>query len=118
MKTYLQELEDVVEEVSDWASSLVNEVTTALMPDGRPFQMPEASIDEQLSDYVQLRGNPQAWIEWIGTQAGTITTKLQDAGISSDDIASVHPFDIAAKFAIHYSAEMETQLRKQTYGQH
>lgn len=112
MSYIIKDLEDAVEIVSDWAVGVVQEVTKVLSPDGRPFGYTEQSDQEQITEYLMLKGDPEAWATRIGEVAGDITKKLTDAQVSPDEIASVHPMDIAQKYLISYSADMETMMEK------
>lgn len=112
MSYIIKDLEEIVDVVADWAVETVLEVTRALSPDGRPFGYVAQTDEEQLNDYFLLKGNPEAWATRIGEIAGDITKKLTDAQISPDEIMSVHPMDIAQKYLISYSCEMEAKLEK------
>lgn len=112
MSYIIKDLEDIVEAVSDWAVTTVQEVTRALSPDGRPFGYVEMTEEEQLNEYFQFKGNPEAWATRIGEIAGDITKKLTEAQVSPDEIMSVHPMDIAQKYLISYSCDMEAILEK------
>lgn len=112
--TFISELEEITEEVSDWAVDIIQDVVKALMPDGKPWGYVALSDEDQIQNYLALRGQPEAWIRFIGEQAAEITNKLTDAGLPPDKIAEAHPFDIASKFAIAYSSEMERELRKRS----
>lgn len=112
MSYIIKDLEEAVDVVSDWAVKVILEVTNVLSPDGRPFGYVEQTDEEQLNDYFLLRGNSQAWAEKIGGIAGDITKKLTDSQVPEDDILSIHPMDIAQKWAINYSTEMEAKLEK------
>lgn len=112
MGTYIDTLEQVIETVSDYAVQAVVDVTAALAPDGRGFgQVPETE-EAQIEAYMKLRGDPMAWGDFIFSAAQEIEQKLAESAVSPDLIASVHPFDIAQKYAIQYSADMEKKLSK------
>lgn len=112
MSYIIKDLEEAVDVVSDWAVKVILEVTNVLSPDGRPFGYVEQSDEEQLNDYFLLKGNPEAWATKIGEIAGDISKKLSDSQVPEDDILSIHPIDIAQKWAISYSVEMESKLEK------
>lgn len=114
MKSLPEQFEEVKDIVSDWAVDIIQEVVRALIPDGRPFGFEEQDMEEQLNEYIMFRGNEDAWIGFIQDKSMLIQQKLTDAGVSPDLIASVHPFDIAAKYAVSYSAYMETELSKRS----
>lgn len=108
--TYIDQLERIVDIVSDWAVQTVIDVTQSISPDGRGLFMVPQSDEEMLQDYLVLRGQPMAWGTYIMDAAQSIEQKLLDSGLPQDEIANVHPFDIAQKYAIMYSAEMEEKL--------
>lgn len=112
--TYIDQLEKVAEEVSDWAVGVIERVYETLAPDSRGWEETLQSEEEQINDYIMLRGNPEAWGQYLFSLVQDIQQKLYDAGLKPDDIVSVHPWDIAQKFALDYSARMEDLLARRT----
>lgn len=112
---FLEQSDEVIEEVSQWAVDMIKEVADALNPSGKPFGHVEDDIEDQIIEYIPLRGNQEAWLSFIDEKAQQITKRLQDAGVGNDAILSVHPYDIAAKYAINYSAYMEEEIRKRSW---
>ena len=110
--TYVDDLEKVVEEVSDWALMQVDLVMETLSPDGRPFGMEELSMEEQAAEYMNIVGNPQAWAAWITEKAQAIIVKLEGVGVDPLDIQTIQPFKIASMMAMDYSARMEAYIGK------
>lgn len=110
MVSYVTDLEEIIEIVSDWAVATVNEVTDTLLEDGRPFDTVELPIEDQIEDYLQIRGNPSAWMKHISDLQEQVMNKLQEGGLSPDQIASVHPAQIALAFAAQYSIRMEKEI--------
>lgn len=113
--SFVTDVEDVIEELSDWVVETVMEIVDAIMPDGKPFFKELPTLDEQIQEYMTLRGNPEAWTKWMAEQTVFIVTELQDSAVPPDMILSVHPVDIAQKAAIAWSAEMEDALRRPEY---
>lgn len=109
---YIDQLEQLVETVSYWAVSTILETVQAISPTGRGLFQTTQSDEEMVEDYMQLRGNAIAWGTYIMDAAQAIEQKLVDSGLGPDDIASVHPFDIAQKYALAYSADMEAKIDK------
>lgn len=107
MPSYVTDLEEITELVSDWAVKLIEEITEALLENGRPFDTVELTNEEKLQEYLKYRGNPEAWAQYVNSMAEKIFNTLQENGVSVDAIASVHPVDIALRFAYQYSYEME-----------
>lgn len=105
--TYIDELESIVEEVSDWAVELVTYITNVINPSGRPFGSVEQSDTERIKAYQEIRGDTSKWAAFIDENAKKLIESLSQSGVSPDFLASVHPYDIAEKYAITYSAEME-----------
>ena len=110
--TYVDDLEKVVEEVSDWALEQVDLVLDALSPDGRPFGMEELSMEQQAADYMNIVGQPEAWAQWITDKAQVIITRLEGVAVDPLDIQTIQPFKIATMMAMDYSARMEAYLAK------
>ena len=109
--SFVTDIEEVVEELSDWAVETVLEILDSITPDGKPFFKEPISVAEQLEEYMAIRGNPEAWTKWMAEQAVTIILELQDSAVPPDMILSVHPVDISQKAAIAWSAEMEDKLQ-------
>lgn len=109
--TAIDEMERIADEVAGWGIEYVNRIVASLSPDGRPFGMEVSSEREQLRVYVQLKGNPQAWMNWIRQKTQFIQNAL--AGLPEDKILSVHPGDIALRFAYIYSSRMEQLLKEE-----
>ena len=105
--SYIDELEEVVDIVATWAYEVVEEVITAISPDGKPFGMKPKTQEEKIEEYLVLRGNPEKWGQWITSNADFITKKLRESGVAEDKVLSVHPYDLAIRLAVKYSADME-----------
>lgn len=112
MSITVEELEGVIEGVSNWAVDIIQKAVEALNPSGKPFQFEEQPIEKQIEDYILIRGNPEAWLSFIQSRSDEMVKRLEEAGVPPNEIASVHPFDIASKYAIAYSVFMEDELRK------
>lgn len=110
--SFVKTIEEVIDELSDWAVETVLSMLESIMPDGRPFFQEPKTMDEQLEEYYAVRGNPEAWAKWMAEQAVAIVMELQDSAVPPDMIMSVHPADIAQKVAIQWSADMETEIEK------
>ena len=110
--TFVDDLERIVGLVSDWAVDTVNMVVEELSPDGRPFGMRQLTDHERLTEHVELRGNPEAWENWINERVLQIIQTLEGSGIAPDRIAAIQPYDIMAAHAIDYSREMEQLISK------
>ncbi len=108
--SFIKQVEDSIEEVAQWGADLIDRALSVLAPDGRPFLFAEQSEGEQILEYMKIRGDEQEWAKWIGDTAGQIVSKLQESAVPPDEIMAIHPIDIAAKFAIEYSYNMETLI--------
>lgn len=110
--TFIDEIEDVAEIVAEDLYHIVEGMTDALAPDGRPLGMRKQSEREQLRDYVQtLRGNPDAWVQRVRDIATEITQSL--VGQPPEVVASVHPYSIAMGLMWEHSARMEARLKRE-----
>jgi len=110
--SFVQTVEEIVDELSDWVVETVLEIIDGIMPDGRPFFKEFKTDAEQLEEYNAVRGNPEAWAKWIAQQAVAIVLELQDSAVDPELINSVHPLDIAQKAAVQWSADMEEFIAK------
>lgn len=108
--SYIADLEQVYKEVAKWCEDAIREIIHVLAPDGRPFGMAAKSEEEQLMEYLSIRGNSEKWLQWIVSNADFITQKLREGGVAEDKILSVHPYDLAVRLAYSWSAEMEEKL--------
>ena len=108
--TYIDEIEEVVEEVSIWGAEQITAAIDALAPDGRPFGTTKRTEEEKVAEYLVIRGDVAAWQVWLTTKAEEVINQLMMGGIDPMVIASIDPIDIALAFAIDYSAEMESKL--------
>lgn len=111
--SYVTNLEQVVADVSDWATQLIEDVIAQLSPDGVPFAMDERPEQEQVAEYLSIVGDPAAWADWINERAELIISKLEAISILPEDIATIKPFEIAGAMAMEYSARMEKLLNHQ-----
>ena len=114
--TFIDSLELISEMVADWAVEQIEAITEALSPDGRPFGMRALTEQEQLAEYLLMRGNEEAWSKWINDRALGLIEQLEGSGISPDKVAVIQPFDIVASFAVDYSARMETLIKERSNG--
>lgn len=110
--SFITDLEELVDEVSDWASDTIQNIVSLLSPDGKPFGVEELSDDEALEAYLMIRNNPDAWLNFINEKATYVINRLTQEGLGQDSISAVHPYDIAINYAYRYSAEMESLYRK------
>lgn len=110
-KTYIDTLEEVAEEVSQWAIELIENVIKVIAPDGRPFDSIPKSPEEELNDYLKIRGNEQGWQEWLNLQELQIVQQLTTAQVPQEEIALIQPTLIALSHARRYSARMEKMLK-------
>lgn len=108
--SFITDLQEVEEIVVDWAYDLIKTVVDTLSPDGQQYALLPQTPEERLGDYLKLRGNSDAWSQWITSMVGEIMQRLHDAGLDEAQINSVHPWDIASRLAVHYSLEMEKGL--------
>lgn len=92
--------------------SIRDDILETIAPDGRPYGMTKLTERERLRQYVEnLKGNPQAWRQWMGDRVLEIQQALAD--LPPEKIAMVAPWNIAQQMALAYSAGMERALRKE-----
>lgn len=111
-KTFVDVTEEMLEVLAEDVDMYIDSVIEALMPDGRPFGMEKKSPAEELSDYMELRGNAMAWWEWMATRYDYIKTKMNEM-LPPDKQALMHPWDIVFRYAMNFSAKMEKEYQKQ-----
>lgn len=111
-KTFIDTLEEVTEEVAQWASQTINQVTEIISPDGRPYMSRLLSEEEQVEQYLNLRGDPQAWSQWLGERELEIIQELLQGGMNEAEISLVSPQQLAASIALQYSASMEKLINR------
>jgi hypothetical protein len=67
---------------------------------------------DKIDNYVKnYRGNVAAWQNKIRTTVAAISQQLQ--GLPQGTLAQIHPYDIAERLALSYSAQMEGLIREQ-----
>ena len=110
-KSFVVELEDVIEHVSDWAVKLIEDAIQILTMGDRPFDTVVLSNEEAADEYATaLRGNPEAWFNYIENIAQGLIGKLKASGMADDKIYSLHPYDLAFRMAADHSLKMEKVL--------
>lgn len=105
--TYIDESEAIVKEVSQDAFDTISTVVNILSPDGRGFLQESKSDQELMEEYLQVRGSPDAWLEWINQSESMIVQQLLDKGVPADEVQAANPRDIANAFAIQWSVKSE-----------
>ncbi len=111
--SFIADAEEIVDEVAEWGAEYVDRVVEALSPDGRPFGMEKRNDEELIKDYVtNLRGNPDAWANRIRTMVAKGQQRLQQAGLTQDQIAGVHLYDVVERLNIEYSVQMERKIQQ------
>lgn len=113
--TFVDDIEMVVDEVSTWAADIIQDIVSILSPDGRPFDMPKRTPEEQLLEYLPIRENPDAAFQYIASKSEEIIQNLSQGGVPPQLISSVHPFDIACSVVLAWSAGMETLIASGKY---
>ena len=111
-KSFIDDIEEIIEEVSDWAKKVVDETVQLLSPDGRAFGTVHQTDEERLEEYLKIRENTSGWAAYIDSTARTIMDKLTMDNVNPDLVVSVHPYSIAVKLAYAYANEMEGIINK------
>lgn len=108
-------LEEMEQELLDWATQYEDTMVEALSPGGRPFGMVRKPMDELLEDYKAIRGNPAAWSRFIDER---LVAALQEAGDAPlDEVKRRHLYDIVVRWVVQYSVMMERELRRRDAGE-
>lgn len=109
--SFINDLEDVVEIVSDWAVEKIQEVIGAITDDtGTPFGELPATPAEKLDNYLKLRGNPMAWSQYIDGKVKDMVNELVQNGVPEADIATIKPLEIVLGHVFQWSVQMEQEL--------
>lgn len=109
-QSFVDDLELTIDELAEWGVDYINSIVDVLMPDGRGFGQKKLSEDEQMSEYMKLRGDPAAWQNWITERVSAIQQSLTNSGLTEDVIAQAHPYDIVLSYALRYSSRLEGLL--------
>ena len=111
--TYITEIEQVVDEVSSWAVTQINDIVKALAPDGRAFGTQPKPTEQVLAEYRLMRNDPMAWEAWGRQKALEITNSLLETGTSQDAIEALNPLNVASIMLLDYSSKMEILLESE-----
>ena len=109
--TFVDELEEVVEEVATRLAEDIANIVDTLAPDGRPFGQELKSTEEQLADYRIIRNDVEAWKVWVSNKALEISTQLKLGAVSEDKVVALNPLRIALAFMLDYSSKMEKLIQ-------
>jgi hypothetical protein len=102
----------LVAELVPELTQLVGIIADAISPNGARWGLEKKPLHDQLMEYMgNLRGNPDAWMNWIRTRVKAIEDTLQ--GIDPKLVTGVHPYSIAEAHAYAYSVKMERLWKKE-----
>ena len=108
----IENWEALVDELVPELVADVELIAEAISPNGARWGMEKRTEHEQLMDYMEnLRGNTDAWLNWIRTRVQGIQESL--AGVDPKLALSAHPYSIAEAHAFAYSARMEKLWKKE-----
>ena len=111
MSTPLERIEELVEILSDRAVEVIERTVEHITIEGRPFGAVTKSLEIQHEDYMKVRGNREAYIKHIDSKARALIDQLMEDGIAEEDIVSIHPYNIAVRFTIDWSYQMENEIK-------
>lgn len=112
MTTFVEEIEDIVDALTDWAEEQVEIIVKVLSPSGRPYDQKSKTNQERISEYMLLRSNSQSWQDWINERANQIIQSLAASAVDQTLIEGIHPYDIALRYALDYSYRMERLINR------
>lgn len=110
--TFIDDIEKVVEEVSNWAVEAINLITRTLAPDGRGFLQVEIPTEQKLDEYRKFRNDINANLVFISQKTLEIQNFLLNAGVPQDMVAALDLKKIAQGLLLKYSSDMEEELNK------
>ena len=102
----VQDVDTIVDEVSEWAIEVILETTDKFTLKSGPFGFVKLTDEEMLADYANYFGNPQAWYSRIESTAQGLIGQLKAAGIPEDQIATLAPYNIAFLVTAKYDMDM------------
>ena len=108
----VDDMEEVVEKTAQWAADIIAEVTEALSPGGRPFGFLATTPEEDMNNYLKLRGNPAVWSAYIDGKAQDMIAQLTQSRVPPEKIATIRPYTIVLKYILNWGAEMEEKYMK------
>lgn len=104
--SWIEEEEEIVDIVSDWAVEIVMNTLKAL--GNRPFGVEEKSIEQQLQEYLPLRNDPTAWFNYITGKAEDLMNQLKSNGVPDDEMVAISPFNIVVNHLVAWAVKMES----------
>jgi len=105
--TYIDDLEQISDEVVEELKDLVNKTVDIIAPDGRGFLQQTKSEQQQVEEYLTLRGSVENWRNWLNGTESSIVQELLSKGVPQEYIGAIHPRSIAASYAVDWSSKME-----------
>jgi hypothetical protein len=109
---FIKDMETMAIDLANWAADYVEDVIETLMPDKRAWQEVLPTPNEQLMQYLDMRGNNEAWRKWIELKVMEMRQLLADSGLEEETIATLGVYDIVEPMAIAYSVAHEQLLDK------
>jgi hypothetical protein len=108
------EVDEIVEEVAQWAVDSIEHALDQILGSGRPIGSPKKSEREQVVEYMKIKGNPDAWRQWMAETDADLRDRMgvvfEAMQVPPEFIAAIHPFDIVVREAVAYSRRMERLL--------
>lgn len=108
--TFIGTTEAEIEEVAEWANDLINEIVDLLAPDDEPFGVTERSEEEQIENYLQVRGNSTAWLQWMANKEFEIM-QLLATQLPPEALQALNTRQLALNYALDWSIRMEKIIR-------
>ena len=105
--TYIDELESISDSVVRELADLANRVIEIVAPDGRGFLQEKKTEQEQLAEYLTVRGDVNNWRNWLNQAETSIIQELLVKGVPQEYIGAIQPGTIASKYAVEWSKKME-----------
>ena len=105
--SYIDEAEKITEEVASKLIEIINLTADTIAPDGRGFLQAEKTDQEQLAEYLEIRGDVNKWREWINNTESAIVQELLMKGVPQEYIGSIKPRVLAGQYGTSWSAKME-----------
>ena len=107
MTSLVDQSQEIIDLVSDWAVDQIHEITDKLTLGSGPFGHVKLTPAEQLAEYAKVENNAQAWFSRIESTAQTLIGELKGLGVPETDIMKLSPYTIAIKVQAKYWLDMQ-----------
>src|SRR5438034_11428464 len=87
----ISDIDDMVDEISDWFIQGLKDVEGSLAPDDNIYGMNQRNDAEKLKEYMKIRDNPMAAYQYMDGKAKELIDGLIKDGVPQLEIAAMKP---------------------------